>query len=264
MLVFCPMRVRRPPRSHLETMCAREGWSEEEIPILVTLMTELLERPSPDDTLFPRYDDLAAETLAHAARRRAEACMESFLQLYAHLHMHEAQYTTKERARMDLTGGYWGHAGGLSPILRAGPWIQPDSISIDLGAGNGLQGLLLQLLHPHRLSIQIEISSRMVLIGRRVQRWLGIPEARVAWGVGDVSDVRLRGIDFVYLYRPLRPEGPAGQAFYRQIADDLGHGRGPATVFSVADCLGPFLPPSFTRIASDGHLTCFHRPGSSI
>ena len=107
---------------------------------------------------------------------------EAFLTLYAHLHMHEARYTPDERGRMDEAGGYWAHAGGLSPILEAAPWIRPNTVSADLGAGNGLQGLLLQILYPHRKTIQIEISSNMVELGKQLQAWLGIPPAGSSGG----------------------------------------------------------------------------------
>ena len=50
--------------------------------------------------------------------------------------MNEAEYREEERRLMDEAGGYWAHAGGLSPILKAGSWIRPDTVSTDLGAGN--------------------------------------------------------------------------------------------------------------------------------
>jgi hypothetical protein len=49
---------------------------------------------------------------------------------------------------MDRSGGYWCHAGGLSPVLKAGAFIEPDTVSADFGAGNGLQCLLMQKIHP--------------------------------------------------------------------------------------------------------------------
>ena len=160
---------------------------------------------------------------------------------------------------MDRTGGYWSHAGGLSPILRAGPWIRPDTRSVDLGAGNGLQGLLMQRLHPHRRSVQIEISSAMVEIGRGLQRWLGVADDRVLWRADDVLTTPLGGWDFVYLYRPVRPEGP-GREFYTRLAETLAAEPHEVVIFSIADPLGGFLPPIFERFYSDGHLTCYRKP----
>jgi hypothetical protein len=212
--------------------------------------------PDPEGD-FPRYAEYRERFLATAEGRDAEALEEAFLDLYVHLHMHEAKYTQEERRVMDEAGGYWAHAGGLSPILKAGPWIRPNTVSADLGAGNGLQGLLLQSLYPHKKTVQIEVSSRMVEIGRRLQGWLGVPDGKVEWVVGDVCEQSLEGIDFLYLYRPVRPSTEKGQAFYRNLADFLDRSHGHVVIFSVADCLSDFLSPRFDIFYNDGHLTCF-------
>ncbi len=215
--------------------------------------------PPPDpDGVFVDHEALRWRFLARVADGDGDAAEEALLELYSHLHMHAAPYTAAERRAMDAAGGYWSHAGGLSPVLRAGPWLGPGSRSIDLGAGNGLQCALLQLLDPHERTVQVEISRRMVAIGRRLQRWLGVPENRVRWVAGDVRSVRVTGFDFVYLYRPVRPDGPA-QDFYRRLAADLEASPRPPVVFSIADCLGDFLSDAFARHASDGHLTVWRR-----
>ncbi len=221
---------------------------------LMELFAGLPAPPDPDGD-FPRYDELKGRFMGAAVGDDGDRLEETFLELYAHVHMHEAPYTTAERRRMDETGGYWCHAGGISPILKAGPWLHAGSVSADYGAGNGLQGLLFQILDPHRKTIQIDISSRALDIGRRLQGWLGIPDERVEWIAADVLDVPPRGMDFIYLYRPVRPEGE-GRRFYERFAAELTKARG-VTIFSIADCLGPFLPPGFEEFYSDGHLTCF-------
>jgi len=227
---------------------------------LARIAVRLATPPPPADPhdLFPRYEALRSRFLARVADGDGEAAEEALLELYAHLHMHAAPYTATERRAMDAAGGYWSHAGGLSPVLRAGPWITPGSRSIDLGAGNGLQCLLLQLLDPHRLTVQVEIAGRMVAIGRRLQRWLEVPGERVRWVAGDVRSVRVVGFDFVYLYRPVRPDGPA-RDFYHRLAGDLEASPRPPVVLSIADCLGEFLSDAFVRHASDGHLTVWRR-----
>jgi hypothetical protein len=227
---------------------------------LVRLMALFAALPPPPDTggHFPRYAELQSEFRNSFRSNDPEQIEERFLELYAHLHMHEAPYTPEERRRVDETGGYWSHAGGLSPILRAGDWLRPDSVSADLGAGNGLQGLLFQKLYPHRRTIQVEISSTMVEIGMRLQRWLGIPEARVEWVVGDVMNASVDGIDFLYLYRPVRPDGP-GRAFYERVAAELEDSDRAVVIFSIADCLRDFLSPHFEVFYFDGHLTCFRK-----
>ena len=144
----------------------------------------------------------------------------------------------------------------MSPILKAGDWLRPGSASADLGAGNGLQGLLLQRLYPHRRTVQVEISSRMVEIGTRLQRWLEIPGDRVEWVVGDVMDASIDGVDFLYLYRPVRPDGP-GRAFYERIAAELDASDRDVMIFSIADCLRDFLSDRYEVFYGDGHLTCF-------
>jgi hypothetical protein len=159
---------------------------------------------------------------------------------------------------LDASEAYLCHPGGLSPILKAGPFIRRTTVSGDFGAGNGLQGLLLQHLYPHKRTVQIEMSSRLVEAGRHLQAWLGIAPERVEWIVGDVSEVSPAGMDFVYLYRPVRPTG-AGNRFYESFAAELERAERPAVVFSVADCLGPFLSAGFEAFYGDGHLTCFRR-----
>jgi hypothetical protein len=228
---------------------------------LVRLMLLLADLPPPPDPLglFPEYGRLRDGFLAAASGSDGEALEEAFLALYAHLHGHEAPYTPDERARVDETGGYWCHAGGLSPILKAAPWIGPDTVSADFGAGNGLQTLLMQRLYPHARTVQIEISSRMVEAGRELRGWLSIPDDRVEWIVGDVMDVTPEGMDFIYIYRPVRPEGP-GRAFYARFAAAIERSPRPVVVFSIADCLRTFLPPAFEVFYSDGHLTCFRGP----
>ncbi len=136
-------------------------------------------------------------------------------------------------------------------------------MSADLGAGNGLQGMLLQILYPHRKTIQIEISSDMVELGKQLQAWLGIPTDRVEWRAGDVCDEAFDGIDFIYLYRPVRPATDKGRAFYTRLAKTLDEAPGEVVVFSIADCLRDFLSPRFEMFYTDGHLTCFRGPGSA-
>ena len=221
------------------------------------LMVRLAGLPPPPDRFgcFPRYTELMDGFLAAVDTGVAEDIEERFLELYTHLHMHEAPYTPEERRRIDRSGGYWCHAGGLSPILKVGEWIRTGSVSADLGAGNGVQGMLLQLLYPHRRTVLIEISQRMADIGRDLQDWLEIPSARVTWLIDDLLDVPTPEVDFLYLYRPVHPEGP-GKRFYERLADELDRSQNPPIVFSIADCLAGFLSNRFDVFYCDGHLTC--------
>jgi SAM-dependent methyltransferase len=225
---------------------------------LVRLLAGLPPPPDPVG-LYPEWARLHDGLRAAMDGNDAEALEEAFLALYAHLHSHAAPYTREEREAVDAAGGYWAHAGGVSPVLKAPDFVGGDSISLDLGAGTGLQLLLLQKLAPHRRSIQVEVSSRLVEAGRALQWWLGIAEDRVDWRHGDVTTLPLPDCDFLYLYRPVRPDG-AGRVFYERLAKHLAAGGHPVVVFSVADCLGQFLPVTFDRFFFDGHLACFRGP----
>jgi len=231
---------------------------------MAELVRRLLVRPptGPLLELLPGTRELQVE-LARAATRHDPDCLEeALLQLYEHLHLTEAPYTRAERTRMDAAGGYWCHAGGLSPILHALPWISPDTVSADLGAGNGLQGLLLQVLRPHRRTLQVEISSGAVEIGRQLQAWLGVPEAAVEWVVADLLEPgiveRVVECDLLLLYRPVRPERPGDQV-YRRLAATLASSNRQTVVLSVADCLRRFLPDGFLELYGDGQLTVLQR-----
>jgi hypothetical protein len=221
------------------------------------LIAELPPPPDPDSH-FTSYGELKKRFLAAAAGADSELVEERFLELYAHLHMHEAPYTPDERRRLDASGGYWCHAGGISPILKAGDWLRPSSVSADLGAGNGLQGLLMQLLYPHARTIQLEISSQMIDIGRGLQSWLGIPAERIDWRLADLLEAPFEDVDFVYLYRPLHPSGP-GRRFYQELAARLERAPSQVVIFSIADCLGEQLSDHFETFYCDGHLTCFRK-----
>jgi hypothetical protein len=235
-----------------------DGRAREERERLVDLMRLFFALLPPPDRfgLFPEYKALKTRFVESLDSGDGEEIEVSFLNLYCHVHGHEAPYTPDERSRMDQTGGYWCHAGGLSPIIKAEPFIRPHTVSVDFGAGNGLQGLLLQRLYPHRRTVQIEISSRMVEAGKDLQRWLGIDEQRVEWVVGDVLDHAERKADFVYFYRPVRPEGE-GRLFYERLSRELNRADREVVIFSVADCLGGFLSDRFEVVYGDGHLTCF-------
>ena len=225
---------------------------------LARLILRFLILPSPpdSDSNFPRFGELQKKLESVTFQGNGEEIEDAFLELYAHVHMNEAPYTSEERRQMDEAGGYWNHAGGLSPVLKAEPWIGPDTVSADFGAGNGLQGLLLQLLYPHAKTVQIEISSRMAEIGDSLRDWLGVAEDRVEWIIDDVLNVSATGYDFIYLYRPVRPEG-TGRDFYTRFAREVESEENPPVIFSIADCLRDFLSDRYDVFYGDGHLTCF-------
>ncbi len=56
----------------------------------------------------------------------------------------------------------------------------------------------------------------------------------------------------------LRPVGE-GLRFYEHFGAELERTSHPVVIFSIADCLGPFLPEEFDTFYGDGHLTCYRR-----
>jgi hypothetical protein len=186
-----------------------------------------------------------------------EGVEDGLTMIYAYLHGADSGYLPDERKELDSLGGYWCHAGGLSPLWRAAPWIRRSTRSADYGAGNGLQGLLFQALYPHRRTTLIELSGPMVRKGRRLRELMGVPAGSVHWIHASVTEVPPEEFDFIYLYRPLRPEGEEGRNFYEWFARRLVGVGHEVTIFSIADCLKDFLAPPFTPFYDDGQLTCF-------
>lgn len=252
--------MKPPSAARLRRLLPREGHPPAERRMLARLVERICSLPDPPDPfgLWPRYGALKEKLLSAAAEGRGDAVEGAFLELYIHLHGYRVPATEAERRVVEETRGYLNHPGGLSPLLKALPFVHGPTVFADFGAGNGLQGLLLQVIRPHRKTIQVEISGRLVEAGRVLQAWLGIEVERVAWIHGDVRAVLPRGMDFVYLYRPVRPEG-TGLEFYRTFAARLMEPEGPEFVFSVADCLRPLLSTAFRVFYYDGHLTCFRR-----
>jgi len=178
------------------------------------------------------------------------------VRFYCLLHSADVQYSPEELSRLHDGGGYWCYAGGLDPLYRAGGFISEECRSVDLGAGNGLQGMLLQYLYPHRLTTQVELSGRMVCQGQKLRDWMGLSAERFEWIHGDIADVSPERFDFIYMYLPVRNDG-RGSLFYSRFAKDLESVSHPMVIFSIADCFRSFAPTSFQVLHSDGHLTCY-------
>lgn len=182
----------------------------------------------------------------------------ALINLYIHLHIAGSRYSSSEKELLKKRGGYTCLPGGLSPIIMAERFIRPESVVADLGAGNGLQGLLLQRIYPHKKTLQIELSAEMIRIGKIFQRALGISDNRVEWINEDILNVSIGDVDFIYIYRPAMPLG-GGQEIYQAIARKLEAIPRSIVVFSVADCLAKFLDKRFSIFYTDGHLTCFRK-----
>lgn len=196
-----------------------------------------------------RYLDLLIETLRDDDYDAVERALTD---LYVILHSAGSRYSEEEKATLRAKGGYHCYPGGLSPLILAGHFIKEDTVTADLGAGNGLQGLLLQELYPHKKTIQIEIAREMIRIGRLFQNALGIGIDRIEWINDDIMQASFDGVDLIYIYRPARPQ--EGAALYRNIADRLSAIKRDITLFSIADCLSPYLQEPFVTCYDDGHL----------
>lgn len=243
------------------------GRDEGEIGLFASLF-DLFSSLAEDDSLagtYPELPSLVAACGNSLQSGRADGAETGLAAAYAYLHGADKAYSPAERTKLDALGGYWCHAGGFSPLWRAREHIFPDTCLADYGAGNGLQGLLFQHLYPHRRTTLIEISGPMIERGRELQRAMKIADERIEWIHGSVEKVAPSRFDFIYIYRPLRPEGEAGRRFYRQFAADLASSGGRVVIFSIADCLKDFLDRSCRLFYDDGQLACFRKgagPGS--
>ncbi len=201
--------------------------------------------------------DHYGKNLKHALRKGDIPTLErALLDLYIRLHGAGSKYSPQEREILTKRRGYSCYPGGLSPLIKAGQFIRPDSIVADLGAGNGLQGLLLQCIYPHQKTIQIELSSEMIRVGRIFQQALGLGADRVEWINDDIFNVSIEAADFIYMYLPAKPLD-SGKEIYEVIAHKISTMRRPPVIFSVADCLAKFIDNRFSVSYMDGHLTCF-------
>lgn len=178
----------------------------------------------------------------------------ALLELYRTLHTAGAGYTQAERTLLEAQKGLHGLVGGLTPLFMATLLITPETRMADLGAGNGLQGLLLQWLAPHRHTLQVELSQSHIAAGRLFQRVLGIPDDRVTWLSGDLFAADLSRATLVYLYRPVRPSETT-VPLYRKLAGTLSAIGHPIHLISVADCLTPHFKTPPVPLYDDGFIT---------
>jgi hypothetical protein len=206
--------------------------------------------------MYPEFTSLWSGLTGDLDQGDPEKVEDGLTRIYCYLHGKDSAYTQEDRKEFDQYGGYWCHAGGLSPLHRAGPYITPSTRLADYGAGNGLQGLLFQYLYPHKKTCQIELSSKMIENGKRLQAMMKVPAERVEWIHKNVVEVRPCDFDFIYIYRPVRPQG-VGRTFYKDFARELDDVSHAVTIFSIADCLKDFLSSKFKVFHDDGHLTCF-------
>lgn len=178
------------------------------------------------------------------------------LKLYLALHGLGSEYSDEQKQRLKKLAGITNLPGGMMPVVAASVLIGPDMVSMDLGAGNGLQGLLMQCLCPHKKCVQVELSSHMIDVGLMFQEALNMPSERIEWVCGDIAAQPLTDLDFIYMYRPLKPYAE-GAGIYESVARKLGHAGRDLIVLSVADCLGQYLGEACTEFYSNEFFTCY-------
>lgn len=205
---------------------------------------------------FPELEEPAADYEKHRQSGYNDETELSFLNLYCQIHRTGSVYSESERRQLDGKHGYFNHPGGISPLLKSRPYITNTSVVADLGAGNGLQGLLFQYLYPHKQTELIELSAEMIRIGKLFQQALQIPEQSINWVNDNILNVSLDHIDFLYLYRPSKPI-KNGVKLYHNLQKKLNNREKSITIFSIADCLKDYLANSYKEFYNDGHLTCF-------
>ncbi len=206
---------------------------------------------------YPRVSSLFSGVDRFKDRNDLDGLEERLTRIYCRIHEKDVRYSGSELKELKKMDGYWCYAGGLTPLLMAGSYITSKTRLADYGAGNGLQGLLLQYLYRPCKVVQIELGSYMMEKGRKLQAMMEIPGDRVEWIRKNIMDVSPADFDFIYIYRPVRPDGQ-GRLFYERFARQLEAVNHPLTLFSVADCLKDFLVSGTFRVFyDDGHLRCF-------
>ena len=98
--------------------------------------------------------------------------------------------------------------------------------------------------------------ARMMYMNDGPLRVLDDPSERGPHIASERLHVTATGYDFIYLYRPVRPEG-TGKDFYTRFAREVEAEEQPPVIFSIADCLKDYLSDRYSIFYGDGHLTCF-------
>jgi hypothetical protein len=178
------------------------------------------------------------------------------LSLYLALHGAGSRYKKEEKDKFRASQGIECLPGGILPLVLSSCLIDRGSVVADLGCGNGLQGLLLQMLRPHQKTVQAELCGELISTGRLYQEILGLDTQSVKWFHGDISEVLLGGVDLVYMYRPVRPS-KQGFEIYRKIAERISALPHAVRVISLADCLNGYLGDAFYILYQNDFLTVF-------
>lgn len=182
----------------------------------------------------------------------------ALIELYIALHQGGRGYSDKEEELLKEKRGLKGLPGGILPVIIASHLIEEDYVFVDLGAGNGLQGLLLQYIFPHRLTRQIELAKAHLDTGSIYENQLGFDEKKILYENIDILSGDFSNVDFIYMYRPVRPID-SGLEFYKNLYNKLKQIKKPHFILSVADCFEPFLGQEYKKIYENEFLKVFKK-----
>jgi len=235
-------------------------YKHEGAPVIETSLLRLSSAPEVAGLVpkAPLLADRLRDCARHAGLDERELALSS---LYLTLHSAGAQYMPEEDEILARAHGIPKQPGGMTPILLSAPFVKPESTVVELGAGNGLQGLLLQSLARHAQTVMVEISGSLIETGRVLQRAMGLKDESVRWHHADLLEADLPALvggppDLLYMYRPVKPAG-RGRRLYERIAEWIQEWPGGQAIMSVADCMSPFLGPGVKKLYEDEYLSVY-------
>jgi hypothetical protein len=201
---------------------------------------------------------LLKNQLLYAKKNNDTDKRESLLiELYLALHKAGAGYSRSENKVLENKKGLKWLPGGLMPLVFASFIIKPGDVFIDLGCGNGLQGILLKMVAPHKKTRQIELSKKYLETGNIFVEALGLDKPGFSFENNDIGAVDVSDADFIYMYRPARPMGE-GKLFYENLAEKFSRIKKNFYLLSVADCFEPFIKSKYIKIYSNDFLSIFY------
>jgi hypothetical protein len=201
--------------------------------------------------------DYALELLTAKKNNDLEKREIFLTKLYLLFHRFGAGYTIEEEKFIEKSKGLKWLPGGLMPLVLGSYFMKPEYEFCDLGCGNGFQGILMQVLCPHKKTRQIEIAGSYLKKG---EIFLSLPEIdkkKFCFENIDIADFQMKSADFLYMYRPARPMGE-GSILYEKLADKFFKAKKSFYLLSVADCFEPFIKCSYKKIYQNEFLSIFY------
>ncbi|PID78457.1 MAG: hypothetical protein CSA42_00315 [Gammaproteobacteria bacterium] len=178
------------------------------------------------------------------------------IDLYLLLHKFGCGYSDMEQNFISEKKGIKWLPGGIMPIILTSYLMNEDYVFADLGAGNGLQGLILQSISPHKKTRLIEISESHLMAGRAYAKALGFNNESILFENNDILSSDFKDIDIFYMYRPARPMN-GGKNFYIRLSEKFEQMEKEFFLVSVADCFEPFIKQDCLTVYSNEFMKVF-------